>query len=139
MLYRITRKFDAAHWLLNYDGPCKNLHGHTWKIQFEIRFSHLKKLDDSGIGVDFKLLKTELDKILPDHDCLNQVFCRTMESEVSPSAENLATWIFKKAQKMLAIKFGLDLFMVELWESDDCSVTATKTDMILRNLKEGGE
>ena len=28
--------FDAAHFLPGYDGKCKNLHGHRWRVVIEI-------------------------------------------------------------------------------------------------------
>ena len=36
MFLRIKSKFSAAHKLPNYNGDCANLHGHTWKVVFEI-------------------------------------------------------------------------------------------------------
>ena len=24
--------FDAAHFLTNYNGKCRNIHGHRWKV-----------------------------------------------------------------------------------------------------------
>ena len=47
--------FSAAHFLRNYKGKCEKLHGHNWKVQIFIRVSELKK---SGIGIDFKILKS---------------------------------------------------------------------------------
>ena len=31
---RITKvfSFEMAHALINYDGPCKNIHGHSYKL-----------------------------------------------------------------------------------------------------------
>ena len=34
MLLKLIRKFNSAHRLPQYDGPCRNLHGHTWKVVF---------------------------------------------------------------------------------------------------------
>jgi 6-pyruvoyltetrahydropterin/6-carboxytetrahydropterin synthase len=46
--------FDAAHRLLGYNGPCANLHGHTYKIQ--LTFS-ARELDKDGFVVDFSVMK----------------------------------------------------------------------------------
>ena len=49
--------FDAAHALRGYDGPCENLHGHTWKVEVTIE---AEKLDKIGLVVDFKDMKKKL-------------------------------------------------------------------------------
>lgn len=36
---RVTKKFtfDMAHALYGYDGPCKNIHGHTYKLSVTLK------------------------------------------------------------------------------------------------------
>ncbi len=29
--------FDAAHFLANHPGQCRNLHGHRWKVRAEVQ------------------------------------------------------------------------------------------------------
>lgn len=67
-------EFEAAHRLYNantYSEECReNIHGHSYKVKFEI--SRLE-LDNSGMVIDFKLLKKLLnDKITSvyDHSCI---------------------------------------------------------------------
>lgn len=62
--------FDAAHHLPNYDGECKNLHGHTWHIRVEVG-GELDPL--SGMVIDLKILKKILQQAIQkyDHDLLN--------------------------------------------------------------------
>lgn len=58
---RITREFhfEMAHSLLHYDGPCKNVHGHSYKLFVTLigkprdEFGHPK----NGMVMDFGLLK----------------------------------------------------------------------------------
>ena len=47
--------FDAAHFLTNYEGKCKNIHGHRWKIVISI-YGEL----NNGMLVDFGVLKNDL-------------------------------------------------------------------------------
>ena len=47
----IKDKFEAAHYLPDYDGNCSRLHGHSWKIDIEVRFN---KIQSDGMGIDFK-------------------------------------------------------------------------------------
>ena len=134
MMYRVARKFDAAHMLPLYKGPCCNIHGHTWRAEFLIieldstGYDILSNLDNCGIGVDFKILKQELDSILPDHMFLNQIHEFTSVSG-PPSAERLGVYLRDRTNEALE-KFGLQVMAVELWESDDCSVVISRGDRI---------
>lgn len=47
--------FDAAHFLTNYEGKCKNIHGHRWKVVISI-YGEL----NNGMLVDFGILKNDL-------------------------------------------------------------------------------
>ena len=44
----------SAHQLHGYDGPCKDMHGHTWKIEVVVTGDHLNQV---GLLVDFKEVK----------------------------------------------------------------------------------
>ncbi len=77
--------FDAAHFLIGYNGKCSNLHGHTWKISLWIR-GDSKDKDQSGILWDFGNLKKVIN--LFDHKNLNEI------SSESPSVENLSIFIY---------------------------------------------
>ena len=114
MFLRIKSKFSAAHQLPNYEGDCANLHGHTWKVVFEIE----GPIRESGMIYDFKLLKPLLDSILPDHQFLNDFV-------QNPTAENLSQYIFDKAQKVLQEKH-LTLKTLELWENEDSACVIRK-------------
>ena len=90
--YSIKRegyKFECSHRLshLDYDSPCKNLHGHSYKVFIKIC---ARSLDDNGMVIDFVILKKivrerVIDKF--DHQCLNDFF-------ENPTAENVAVWIW---------------------------------------------
>lgn len=89
--------FDAAHALRGYDGPCENLHGHTWKVKVFLQGSELNKI---GLLEDFKnikkCLKTILDKF--DHTNLNDL---DLFQKINPSSENLSKIIYEKMKKNL--------------------------------------
>ena len=110
MTYRLRMKFDAAHSLPHYEGECKNLHGHTWHVEFFIRVP--RKRDADGIGTDFKSLKARLSKVLPDHKYLNNWLSFRKES---PSAENLI-------QELLELTKGFGVKKIVLWESEDAGI-----------------
>ena len=45
--------FDAAHLLTGYEGLCRNLHGHTYRLFASV----CAEPDERGMVVDFKRLK----------------------------------------------------------------------------------
>lgn len=106
MKIKLIRSFSAAHHLPAYDGPCHDLHGHTWKAVFIIE----GEIQQDGMVCDFKKVKKLLDSLLPDHQLLNEIL-------PNPTAENLAQFYFKKISTELK-KQQLTLKTLEIWESD---------------------
>lgn len=93
----VESSFSAAHRLTNYRGPCENLHGHNWLVRATVR---CETLDDSGLGIDFKVLKDLLKSVLGefDHRDLNEVLAPL---SINPSSENIARYIYEKLEKAL--------------------------------------
>ena len=108
---RIKEHFDAAHALIGYPGECKNLHGHTWDVEVEVKGT---KLDEVGIVYDFKDLKDNLLSILKqfDHKYLNEVEPFT---EFNATAENLARVIYEQMEELLPDE--IDIVEIAVWES----------------------
>jgi len=105
----------AAHQLHGYDGPCKNLHGHTWQVEAVVTGD---ELDPVGLLTDFKLVKKKLKDVLGplDHVCLNDL---AAFKGINPSTENLARHIYRAFAKTC---LPLKLKHVRVWESDTASV-----------------
>lgn len=112
----INGDIAAAHFLNDYDGKCKNLHGHTWKVETTIACGELNSL---GMVADFTILKANLGEVLEgmDHGCLNDL---PFFKENNPTTENIARYIF---QEYGAKVNPLKLKTVRVWESDTSSVT----------------
>jgi len=112
----IEDTFSAAHALRGYDGPCENLHGHTWKVQVFLKGDKLNKI---GILVDFKDVKAKLDKVIDkyDHQNLNDL---AEFKEQNPSCEILAKLIFEKLKKNIE-----ELTKVTVWESEKTAASYT--------------
>lgn len=88
--------FDAAHHLHAYEGKCKNLHGHTYKVIFGISGF----LDERGLMMDFADLKQiwkEEIEIFLDHRYLNETL-----PAMNTTAENMVVWIYEKMKEALA-------------------------------------
>lgn len=58
---RVTKKFtfDMAHALYGYDGPCKNIHGHTYHLSVTLMGAPIMDSGDVKLGmvIDFGDLK----------------------------------------------------------------------------------
>lgn len=107
--------FDAAHHLHGYEGKCKNLHGHTYKVVFGIS----GYVDDIGIVIDFgdikEIWKKEIEIHL-DHRYLNETL-----PKMNTTAENMVVWIYEQMRRALAEKrepaAGLRVEFVRLFET----------------------
>ncbi len=106
---KVKGSFSAAHALKGYEGPCENLHGHTFKVEIVVQG---KKLDKLGLLSDFKTLKKILSDALQifDHQDLCQLKYFKIEN---PSAENLARIIY-----VILKPQAKGLSKVAVWESD---------------------
>ena len=105
----------SAHQLHGYDGPCKDMHGHTWKIEVVVMGN---ALDGVGLLTDFKVLKAKLKEVIMplDHVVLNDL---PTFKDINPSTENLARHIYRAMYKNCA---PLRVKHVQVWESDTASV-----------------
>ncbi len=60
-IIRITKefKFEMAHALKGYIGPCKNIHGHSYELFVTVKGEPVNNpgSSDNGMVIDFKLLK----------------------------------------------------------------------------------
>ena len=112
----IKGDFAAAHCLRGYEGSCKNLHGHTWKVEVAIES---RQIDEIGMVVDFKVIKGKLKELLNriDHVYLNDL---PTFQDVNPTTENLARYIYKAFAPMCQ---PFQIKRVQVWESDSASVT----------------
>lgn len=113
----VSSDFSAAHKLVGYDGPCKNLHGHNWKVRVAI---NCQKLDEIGLTIDFGIVKKILSKITDklDHQLLNEL---EMFQNVNPTSENIARYFYDEMSKKISIN-SCKLVEIEIWESDKSSL-----------------
>ena len=111
---RIEDDFAAAHFLRDYHGKCKNLHGHNYKV-----FVYLKgeSLNEGGMLYDFTFLKKDLKSILSilDHTNLNdlEINGKSVFNQ-NPSAERIAKYIFDKliesSEQIKTLLYRVDVF-----------------------------
>lgn len=116
----IEATFAAAHQLRGYKGKCEQLHGHNFKVQIHVQ---AEVLNDIGIAIDFHDLKRYTREVADqlDHAFLNDVFPFT---EINPSSENIARWIFDSLKKKIDTDEDYaHLAAVTVWESETASAT----------------
>lgn len=120
-MYEIEVKtaFEAAHFIRGYAGKCARLHGHNWEVIAIVRG---EKLDELGMLIDFRILKSELKKVLDefDHRFLNELEPFTTEN---PTAENLARQIFNQLAATEIFNGTTKLYGIKVCESPNSSVT----------------
>ena len=68
---RITKEFtfEMAHALWNYDGPCRNIHGHSYKLLVTVTGKTIKDHSSTKLGMvmDFSDLKRIVKKHIVDY------------------------------------------------------------------------
>lgn len=136
---RVTKfyDFEMAHALWNYDGLCKNIHGHTYKLYITVIGEPIANPSDqkNGMVIDFgnlkRIIKGEIvDKL--DHSLvlnsqsphekllqLNEMYERHFVFDFQPTCENLVIWMVHKIKPLLPQ--GVELKKVKLYETASSS------------------
>ena len=106
----VEEYFSSAHSLRGYDGACERLHGHNWRVEVSVTGN---TLDDTGLLVDFRILKKLLRSMLGelDHRYLNE---HHYFAEVNPSAENIAVFMAERMAESLPENVRVS--WVRVWE-----------------------
>ncbi|OXM84100.1 6-carboxytetrahydropterin synthase QueD [Paenibacillus rigui] len=118
--------FDSAHHLHCYDGKCKSLHGHTYKLQVFMR----GKVDHRGITIDFADIKRiAKERILDrlDHRYLNDAL-----PLMNTTAENMVVWMYEQLSSALkeeGLTPRVRLEEVRLWETPTSFAAVTASMM----------
>ena len=121
-MIRITKifNFETAHVLYNYDGKCKNMHGHSYKLFVTVKGKPIDDLDHhkNGMVVDFgeikKIVKDEvidcwdhavlLNGLSPHRalgESLEQQGHKVIYCDFQPTCENMLYEIAKKIKPRL--------------------------------------
>lgn len=117
-MFQLTTEnsFDAAHFLLGYDGKCGNIHGHRWRVLVDVCGEKLKEDGQMrGMLVDFSDVKKDVKEITDafDHSFIYEVGSlreKTLEAlseegflmipvAFRPTAENFAKHFFEEMKK----------------------------------------
>jgi len=110
----IETHFSAAHQLRGYPGDCARLHGHNWHVKLFVRCS---ELDELGLGIDYKIMKSELKAAIEkwDHYNLNDI---APFDKINPSSENVARLLF---EEMVARLNNKRLYVSRIEVAETCT------------------
>lgn len=125
--------FDASHQLLDHKGLCKNVHGHTYKLQVTVMgMARVGRGSDQGMVIDFSDLKALIkDAIVEKYDhafiacgdepilkALEKLNLKTAVIGCRTTCENMAPIIFEQLRALVrAFNPNIDLVEVKLWET----------------------
>ena len=122
-------KFDAAHILTNHQGLCKNLHGHTYRVDVSVT---QPDDDPRDMVIDFKDLKSVATSVICDRfdhafiystasegereiaSIVEKHGMRTVALPFRSTAENLARYFFGELKPRIP-----GLVSVKVWETAD--------------------
>ena len=110
---KTEQSFDSAHFLADYVGKCRNIHGHRWRVIIEIQGDALLTSGEKrGMLVDFGDLKNDLKKLADELDhsliiesgslkdatmeALRDEEYRIVEFPFRPTAENFAKYFYDR-------------------------------------------
>jgi 6-pyruvoyltetrahydropterin/6-carboxytetrahydropterin synthase len=132
---RVTKEFtfEMAHALWGYDGACKNIHGHSYRLFISILGEPLQEEDNPkyGMVIDFKDLKQiAMENIVDvlDHslvvykkaegeslDAVKSMYQKVYSFDFQPTCENLVIYIADILIKKLPP--DLSLHTIKLYET----------------------
>ena len=114
MQLSVDFEFCSAHMLPFYDGPCKRMHGHNYRLQVVVEGQPDPR---DGMIMDFEILRTRVwEHALAacDHHTLNDFI-------ENPTAENMVVWIWDQLAPQIP-----QLKELRLWETQQYCVTYSK-------------
>ncbi|HUY77895.1 MAG TPA: 6-carboxytetrahydropterin synthase QueD [Ktedonobacterales bacterium] len=125
--------FDAAHSLPNSDGPCRRLHGHTYRVRVVAR-GPIQPVDggaEEGMVVDFARIKEVFKRRIEtrcDHQFLNETV-----PVPRTTAELLAVWMLGELRAELP-----QVIAVRLSETSTSFAEVTAADLTDRDAAQAG-
>jgi len=132
---RITKEFgfEMAHALWNYDGACRNIHGHSYRLYVTLSGEPVTDPGNPKFGMvlDFGDLKDLIMEPVVDHldhslvvyreadgenlESIRKMYSRVHVFEFQPTCENLVLYIAEKIRVMLPREISLQ--SVKLYET----------------------
>lgn len=109
--------FENSHRLLNYQGPCERIHGHSYFLQVYVEGPVNPR---TGMLIDYKILKEAVSNTiisLFDHSFSNDFM------KCNPTAENMLFFIWERLEKYECLK-GLSKILLKETSTSEAVLTA---------------
>lgn len=108
-------KFEMAHVLSNYDGPCGNLHGHSYRCLMEFKAFSLGKAGQDGMVIDFNDIKKIVGAEIIDK--MDHAFAYN-ENTSDPFEIDVAETCGKYGKKVIAFPHRTTAELMSKWIGD---------------------
>lgn len=134
---RITKQFsfETGHALYGYDGKCRNVHGHSYKLSVTVIGTPISQNDNVKFGmvIDFgdlkKIVKTEIVDVFDHATVFNKNTPHVeLAKELSDRGHNVLLVDYQPTSEMMVIDFAekikrylpenISLFSLKLQETD---------------------
>ena len=129
MIYKVNKmyKFEAAHRLMDDNSECANLHGHSYKVEVELKAKSWRVRENDGKVLDFNIIDDIVGNLIDDldHSYLNEVLAT---EEMNTTAENLAAFVFDQVANGLmaeSLCTGVRVSKVRVYETEKCFAEVT--------------
>lgn len=102
---------SSAHRLPGYEGKCKNLHGHNWRVRVVIDGWPIEHSLSpyAGMIMDFSFIKQVVNTL--DHTYLNDII-------PNPTAENISIWVCRELMKVADNVGNVESVIVQVFETE---------------------
>ncbi len=134
-IIRVTKEFhfEMAHALLGYDGACRHIHGHSYKLLVTVKGKLIQETGHPKLGmlIDFSDLKKIIHKEIVqvfDHALVlnkdagfdpgkdnHEMYAKTLVVEYQPTCENLVADFAHRIKNHLPAE--VELFSLCLYET----------------------
>jgi 6-pyruvoyltetrahydropterin/6-carboxytetrahydropterin synthase len=114
-LIRITKefKFEMAHALKGYDGPCQNIHGHSYELKVTVM--GIPIIDESnpklGMVMDFgdlkKIVKETVVDVFDHALVLNNAYPESVSSELKSTFNKVIFLDYQPTSELMVADFAM--------------------------------
>ena len=127
--------FDCAHMLSGHEALCKNLHGHTYKVQVSVTNEQIIEGPSVDMVIDFKHLKDAITKSIMDK--FDHAIIFSSHKFRNEAEEDLFEWAYKHHMRFFEMPRrttaeDMALFFRELIRQELTSIGYTPINISVR-------
>jgi 6-pyruvoyltetrahydropterin/6-carboxytetrahydropterin synthase len=114
-LIRITKefKFEMAHALKGYDGPCQNIHGHSYELKVTVMGNPIIDENNPKLGMvmDFgdlkKIVKETVVDVFDHALVLNNAYPESVSSELKSTFNKVIFLDYQPTSELMVADFAM--------------------------------